>query len=164
MSDTTKTVSKTTEAAAPKAARKTVTNWKVFEQAGLVPVRFKCDGYLSSHPNDMTCHTNLVMTAENVLRHMDPNHGGGWFHIKFRISDGKVAPIWKELEEAGVEIQEFYCPHCRVLVPMTPRAIVKHLQPHAGATRINPYPQTLCMTLSTQKPEVDEYDELYEVT
>jgi hypothetical protein len=169
MSETTKTVSKTTgpveaqevQEVAP-AKRKTITNWRVFEQGGLVPVRFRCEGYLGSHPNDMSCHTNLGISAENVLRHMNPDHGGGWFRVQFRLSDGKVSPIWRELEEAGVEIQEFYCPHCRQLVAMNPRTIIKHIQPHQGATRINPTPQCLCMTLSTQKPDVDEFDELYE--
>lgn len=164
---TTETVSKTTEVAAPLAAqaplipRKTLTNWRLFEEGGFIPIRWRCDGYLGQHPADLSCHGNVIPTGENVIRHMAPEHGGGWFRVKFRLSDGKTSPLWAELEEAGVELQHFYCPHCREEVPMTPRAIIKHLQPHAGANRINMDPQVLCMTLSFQRAEVEEYDELY---
>lgn len=159
------TVSKTKEAVpveAPPTKRKTLTNWRLFEEAGFIPVRVRCQGYLGSHPADLSCHSNLKIDGENVVRHMDPNHGGGWFHFKFRISDGKVSPLWRELEDAGVEIQDFYCPHCRSAVGMSPRSIIKHLQPHAGANRINMEPQTLAMTLGFQRAESDEYDSLYE--
>jgi len=147
-------------AAAP--ARKTLTNWKVFEEGNFIPVQVKCNGYLGSHPSDMACHSNVKPNPEDVLRHMDPAHGGGWFMIKFRISDGgKKSDLWAGLEQAGVECQHFYCPHCREEVPVSPRAIVKHLQPHAGANRSNMYPQTLCMTLGFQRADAAEYDDLY---
>lgn len=170
----TETVSKTKVAVTPEItptaeailvdgeARKTLTKWRVFEEGGFIPVVWRCEGYLGSHPSDLSCHTNLRLLSENILRHMDPAHGGGWFRVKFRVNRDRVSPIWRELENAGVEMQEFYCPHCRELVPMTPRAIVKHLQPHAGATRINQNPQCLNMTLSFQKADLEEYDELYE--
>lgn len=172
----TETVSKTKEAMAAVPAvvvevtpppvetpRKTVTNWRVFEQGGFTPVRIRCEGYLGAHPADLSCHSNLQLTAKSVIAHLQPEHSGGWFKFKFRISDsGKVSPIWRELEDAGVEMQHFYCSHCRQDVPMTPRAIVKHLQPHAGATRINPDPQSLCMSLGYNRADLDEYDSLYE--
>lgn len=141
--------------------RKTLTNWKMFEEGGFIPVQFRCDGYLGQHPSDLSCHSNLRPTGENVLRHMASEHGGGWFKIKFRLSDGKKSPIWQELEDAGVECQHFYCPHCRNEVAMTPRAVIQHLQPHAGANRVNLDPQVLCMTLSFNRAEEQEYDDLY---
>lgn len=165
----TETVSKTKDALAPAAEipvvpekRKTVTNWRVFGEAGLVPVRIRCEGYLGSHPADLSCHSNLLLKGESVLAHMVPDHSGGWFKFKFRISDGKESPVWAELEEAGVEITDLYCSHCRQGVAMTPRAMIKHLQAHAGATRLNPDPQSLCMTLSFNRADLDEYDELYD--
>lgn len=164
----TETVSKTTGGdAAPiegmeaAKSRKTLTNWRIFEEGGFIPIRIRCEGYLGMHPADLSCHSNLIPGGEAVLRHMHPDHSGGWFKIKFRLSDGKTSPLWRELEEAGVELQHFYCPHCREEVPLTPRGIIKHLQPHAGANRINMDPQTLAMTLSFTRAEVDEYDDLY---
>lgn len=162
------TVSKTkdrevTAEVATVTPRKTVTNWRVFEEGGFVPVRIRCEGYMGSHPSDLSCHSNLLLTGSAVLSHMQPEHSGGWFKFKFRISDGKVSPVWRELEEAGVEISDLYCSHCRTQVAMTPRNIVKHLQPHAGATRINPDPQSLCFSLTMNKADLDEYDELYDV-
>jgi hypothetical protein len=88
---------------------------------------------------------------------MDPVHGGGWFYFKLRQTDAKGKnPIWRELEEAGVEIQQLYCPHCRHLVSMTPRDLQFHLRPHPGALRVNIYPQQLCMTLGYNNPEALE--------
>lgn len=133
--------------------RKTVTNWSVFDKAGLVPTRITCNGYLGQHPSDMSCHSNLIPTSGAVKRHMAPEHGGGWFFFRLRSTDAKGKnPIWKELMEGGVEIQHLYCPHCRQEVPLTPRGLVQHLQPHAGANRVNVYPQTLCMTLGYNDP------------
>lgn len=167
MSKMTETVSKTTEDSSPEVpverARKTTTNWRVFEEGRFVPVRWKCEGYLGSHPSDLSCHTNLKITGEDIQRHMNTDHGGGWFRVKFRLTDGKPSPIWRELEEAGVELQDLYCPHCRQGVGMSPREIYKHLQPHAGANRVNMDPQVLAMTLSYQHAERDEFDALYEV-
>lgn len=144
-----------------KPKRNTITNWETFTEGGFVPVKVRCDGYLGAHPADLSCHTTFPPTAENVLRHMDPVHGGGWFQIKFRISD-KPSTFWSDLEKAGVELANFYCPHCREQVPVSPRRIIYHLQQHPGANRINLNPQTLCMTLSTEKPDQDEMDSLYE--
>jgi len=144
--------------------RKTFTNWKLFEVGGFIPVRIRCDGYLGQHPSDLSCHGNLLPTSEAVIRHMDPAHSGGWFRFKFRISDGKTSPIWSELEDAGVEIQHLYCPHCREEVKMTPRSIIHHLQAHAGANRVNLDPQVLCMTLGYNRPEDAEYEGLYETS
>lgn len=142
--------------------RKTATNWKVFEDNGFIPVKIRCEGYKNIHPADQSCHTSFIPNGENVIRHLQPIHGGGWFKFKFRISDGKKSPIWKELEDAGVELQEFYCPHCRELVPVQPRRIIYHLQNHPGATRVNQEPQTLCMELGYQREELDENDALYD--
>jgi hypothetical protein len=143
--------------------RKTVTNWRVFEEGNFLPVRIRCDGYKSTHPGDMSCHTNFEPTSQNVIRHMNPDHGGGWFRIKFRISDGgKKSTLWRELEEAGVELQDFHCPHCREDVPLTPRRIIYHLQNHPGAIRVNLDPQVLCMELGYKKADLDEMDDLYD--
>jgi hypothetical protein len=159
MSESTVSKTKETGAAAPK--RKTITNWRVFEEGGFVPVKIRCDGYLGSHPADLSCHTSFPPTAENVARHMDPAHGGGWFRIKFRISD-KPSLFWRSLEEAGVELADFYCPHCRENITVSPRRIEHHLKNHPGANRVNLDPQTLAMTLTTDRPNLDELDDLYE--
>lgn len=146
-----------------KPKRKTMTNWKVFTDAGFIPARVKCEGYKSSHPSDLTCHTAFPPTAENVVRHADPGHGGGWFRIKFRVSDVKRSPLWEGLEEAGLELKDFYCPHCRESVPVSPRRILYHLNNHPGANRVNLDPQVLCMWLGPDSMlDVDENDGLYD--
>lgn len=148
---------------APKTEEKskTVTNWRVLEEAGFIPATVKCEGYRGSHPSDLSCHTAFVPTLENVLRHADPAHGGGWFRIKFRISDTKKSALWKGLEEAGVELKEFYCPHCEADVPLVPRRIIYHLNHHPGRNRVNLDPQVLCMSLGPDKGEMDETGDLY---
>jgi hypothetical protein len=166
----TKTVSKTEGAEAQMmevgdqapAAKKTITNWRVLEEAGLIPVFITHEGYLGSHPSDLVCHSKLRIDLENILRHMEKDHGIPTFKIKFRVSDGKKSGIWRALEEAGVECAQFYCPHCRTEVPFSPRQILRHLNPHPGAIKVNLEPQVLCMTLSTQHPDEEEYSGLYE--
>lgn len=164
MSDT-KTVLETKEKSNEgKEKRKTITNWRVLEDAGFYPIQLKCEGYKGSHPSDLSCHTSLVPNVQSILGHMNPNHGGGWFHMKFRISDGEHEnqKIWRGLEDARVELQELWCPHCRENVPLQPRRIEQHLKAHAGAIRVNIFPQTLCMTLSKERPDLDEMDALYD--
>jgi hypothetical protein len=141
--------------------RKTLTNWNVLYEGGFIPVTVKCDTYKGGQPSEHACKTRFVPNSENIIRHMDPLHGGGWFKMRLRISDSKKAEIWKELEDAGVEIQEFHCPHCRQEVMMTPRNILHHLQNHPGATRHNFEPQTLAFTLSFDKPEQGEEESLF---
>jgi len=144
--------------------RKTVTNWGVFEKAGLVPTRITCNGYLGSHPAELSCHSNILLTSESIIHHLQPEHSGGWFFFRLRATDAKGKnPIWRELSEAGVEIQHLYCPHCRQNVSMTPRDIQKHLQPHPGANRVNITPQSLCMTLGYNNPEgMQDNEEFFE--
>src|SRR5581483_9945501 len=163
MSETvSKTKNSNSSAGSEAAKRKTSTNWRVLTEGGFLPARIRCDGYKGNHPADLSCHTAFHPSGENVVRHMNPDHGLGTFKVKFRISDGKQSPLWEELEAAGVEIQDLYCPHCRSQVALVPRQIIAHLQPHAGANRINLEPQTLCMTLGYNKPDEGEYDNLYE--
>ena len=145
-----------------KPKRSTNTNWAVLSEGGFIPVQVRCEGYRGSHPSDQSCRTNLIPTGENVIRHMNPDHGGGWFKVKFRISDsGKRHPLWDELAEGGVEIQDFYCPHCREQVQLISRRIIQHLQNHVGANRVNMEPQTLCFELGYRKPDQAEVDALY---
>lgn len=139
---------------------KTITKWSVFEEAGFIPIQVKCDGYENFHDSSLSCKTSVVPSSKNIIGHMDPDHGGGWFKIKLGRSDVKKSPIWKELADAGVEIQDFKCPHCRQQVEVSPRRISYHLGMHPGATRVNLQPQVLCFTLSFQKPDVDEYGDL----
>jgi hypothetical protein len=140
---------------------KTFTNWRLLEDMNLLPVRVTCMGYKNTHPSDLSCHTNIVPNGANLEAHTQPEHGGGWFHVKFRVSDGKKSPMWRELEERGLEIQELFCPHCREQVPLQARRILAHLNNHPGATRVNLFPQTLCLSLGKQKPDSEEFDGLY---
>lgn len=145
-----------------KDKSKTLTNWRMFEEAGFIPAQIRCEGYKGGQPADLSCHTAFVPTIENVLRHADPQHGGGWFKVKFRISDSKKHPLWRELEEAGVEMKEFYCPHCDQDVPLTPRRVIYHLNGHPGRNRVNLNPQTLCMSLGPDPGDQEDTGDLYE--
>lgn len=165
----TQTVSKTTPASPSSAepvaqptpverVRKTQTDWSVFEDLRIAPGRVKCDGYLSHHPADISCHANILPTAKDLIRHF---HGGrdqgeGWLKIKFRRTDSDTPhKLWKELEDAGVEIHQLHCPHCRQNVPLVGREIMYHLQNHPGANRVNLDPQVLCFTLGIGMPQPD---------
>lgn len=145
--------------------RKTLTNWRVLEEGKFIPIRIRCEGYLGTHPADMHCHSNIRITVKDLLRHMEGEGGDhmGNFKVKFRITDGDPPAIWRELEEAGIELQGkgFYCPHCREVVDLVPRRLIYHLQNHPGANRVNLEPQTLCMTLGFGKPDIDENNDLY---
>lgn len=144
-----------------KSQSKTHTNWRLFEEFGFIPVSIKCDGYKSNHPSDLSCHTNIVPSAENVVRHSNPEHGGGWFKVRFKVSDTKKSTLWKGLEDAGVELREFYCPHCGEQVPVEGRRILFHLNYHPGRNRVNLLPQTLCMSLGPDPGTMPEDEGLY---
>lgn len=146
------------------------TDWDVLGQTGLAIARLRCDGYRGAHVSDKSCHTTLIPTAENVLRHMAPEHGGDdkgghWFKFKLRptakMKDNPALTIWKDLKAAGVEIKELFCPHCHATdFEITPRRLMYHLNPHPGAQRFNLEPQTLCMTLAMHVPTEQEFDDL----
>jgi hypothetical protein len=163
---TTQTVSKTTTATTDEAKVKShkddLTDWSVFDEIGLVP-HFKCDGYLGSHPADLSCHSKLLTDIHILLRHIDPQHGGGWFRVRFRKTDSnKPIAIWKEMAEQGVELRDFYCPHCRTQLhadKISSAELKYHLNPHPGANRVNLEPQTLCMTLTAARWPQDMQEE-----
>lgn len=89
--------------AEPESKRKTkLTNWDTFVKAGLGVTRIVCSP-LPGHPADEACKTNLIPTSAAVVNHITSQHGGGFI---FTITDtGKIWPGWKELADAGVEIQ-----------------------------------------------------------
>lgn len=119
-----------------KSKQATVTNWGVFDQSQLVPTEIVCQDYRPVHVSDNSCHTRLKLEAENVLRHMSPEHiSGGGFRFTLRRSDGKTWQGWKDLQDAGVEIHDFRCEVCDEQIPINGRRILKHLQPHAGKIR-----------------------------
>lgn len=111
---------------------KTVTNWQAFIDAGLVPVRIVCDGYLPTHPFNMGCHTALQVQASSMIEHFKADHGGG-FVVTMRRSDNKPWPGWKELAAAGFEIVDFRDEAFGEELPLDPRFLIKALAPRRGS-------------------------------
>lgn len=152
-----------TKAAAPavEAKPKTYTNWKAFEQARLTPVMVKCEGYKPVHLADISCHSQLILKAENVKRHVEGDHGGGFmFQLKVKDAGDKVAsPFWDSLADAGLEAHDFRCDNCDKQLRFHPSAIIPHLKAHGGKTR-RVYPGgKFLLTLSLAKPESYLLDE-----
>jgi hypothetical protein len=152
----------TTETAAeqPQAqARRTVTDWSVFEKAGLWPLRIRHDNWSGDQPAELVCHTTLQPTAEAVLAHCRPEHGLPYFRIRLGISDSKVSPLWRALQDAGLEIKQIVCPHCGETLPLRARSLRQHLVNHPGRIRINMDPQVLCFEFADS---LDNFEELSE--
>lgn len=152
----------TKETATPAVeSPKTYTNWKAFEQARLTPVVIKCDGYKPVHLADMSCHTQLIPKAENLKRHVEGDHGGGFsFQLKIKDAGDKVpSAFWDELSTTGLEAHDFRCDNCDKQLRFHPSAIIPHMKAHGGKTR-RVYPGgRFNLTLSLAKPETYLLDE-----
>src|SRR5579864_7904781 len=64
--------------------RKTVTNWKALYDTKLHPTFIKCEGYYPMHPFNTGCHTVMNLKPEQLLQHLEGEHGGGFF-LSFRV-------------------------------------------------------------------------------
>jgi hypothetical protein len=149
----------TKPAAEAPQARRTQTDWSVFEQAGLWPLRIRHDNWSGDQPAELVCHTNLQLTAESVLAHCRPEHGLPFFRIRLGISDSKVSPLWKALQDAGLEIKQIVCPHCGETLPLRARSLRQHLVNHPGRVRINLDPQVLCFEFADSLDNFEESGE-----
>lgn len=137
---------------------KTFTNWKAFEQAKLVPATIKCEAYRPVFQHDASCHSNLLFTVETLQRHIDGDHGGG-FRFFLKQTDGKPSPLWKALEEAGLEAHDFRCEICDKQLRFHPSSIIPHLKAHGGKTRRVLPGGVFNMVLSKGRPEIELTDE-----
>ncbi len=112
-----------------------LTNWKAFEDAKLVPVLIRCDGYFPYHKHNEGCHTVLSPTADAMITHFNAGHGGG-FYMQLRRSNGsKPWEGWKHLAEAGMEIVDFRCAVCNTEIVLDPRYILPHMVPHRNGNK-----------------------------
>ena len=149
--------------------RKTVTNWKALYETKLHPTFIKCEGYFPMHPFNSGCHTVMNLKPEQLLSHVDSDHGGGFF-LSFRVGyqdnpigarDHKIAywDGWLKLQELGAEIRDLRCDVCDEEIPVNSRSIVRHLKPHAGkSSRVKPGGDFL-ITLSREIPQDSITDE-----
>lgn len=129
------------------------TNWGVFKEAGLVPVKIVCDGYYPIHRANLGCHSKLQLTAEAMINHLDQDHGGG-FQITLKRTDGKPWDGWDKLQEAGIEIVDFRCDVCDEVLRLNPMIILRHFAPHSGKTRRPRQGGTFNLTISrTANPD-----------
>jgi len=127
----------------PPTDRKTFTNWRALAESGLKPTYIKCNGYFPTHKYDNGCHTLLPLSPELMARHMDGEHGGGFF-MSFRenyqndpigastIRTGRLWDGWEKFEQLGVELREMRCAHCDGDIKVNSRSILKHIKNHPG--------------------------------
>lgn len=145
--------------------RKTITNWKGLYETKLHPTFIKCQGYPPMQPltgDNAGCHTVMNLKPEQLVAHLDGEHGGGFFisfrhgmqndpigarDIKYAYWDG-----WLKLQELGVEVRDFRCDLCNEQIQVNSRSILRHLKPHAGkSSRVKPGGDFL-MTISKDLP------------
>ena len=147
------------EAAPELEEEKCLTPWENFVNSNIVPVRIKCQDYQPVMMQDSSCHTNLPLKAQSILAHMAPEHGtGGGFLFTLRHRPGQKWEGWKDLLAAKVELFDFRCDICDAQLELAPRKVIKHLQAHAGKSRMARPGGAFAMTLRFQKPERDDED------
>ena len=136
-------------------AKKSLTNWQAFIDAGLVPTRIVCDGYLPLHPFNRGCHTALQLTSDAIIQHYDADHGGG-FHINLRRTDSaKSWKGWQELADSGMEIVDFRDASSQEELPLDPRFLLKAMAPHKNANRRMEPGGKFWMTVSNKPAEYE---------
>jgi hypothetical protein len=142
-----------------KDTDRSLTKWEAFDEGELIPIQVKCQDYQPIHPWDTSCHTNLIPTANNVVRHMADEHGsGGGFAVQLRHRPGQKTKLWKELSEAKVELHDFRCDVCNEQLPLVPRRVIKHFAAHAGKSRAPRAGGNFWMTLKFDRPDELEED------
>ncbi len=119
---------------APSPKRKTYTRWDAFEAINLVPTEIRCEGYLPFHPLNLGCHTRLPLHAQSLIDHLNSGHGGG-FEMQVRVGDSPWSG-WKDLQDAGVELEDFRCGECMNPVRVNPADIQAHMRPHLVGKRM----------------------------
>lgn len=142
-----------------KPKRKTYTRWDAFQVLNLVPVEIRCEGYHAYHPTDLSCHTRLPLQAQSMIDHYMSEHGGG-FSVKVRIADKPWAG-WQELQDKGMELDDFRCAECLNPVRVNPADIQFHMKPHMAGKRMKSS-DTFLMTISAKGKAKDlsfDFDE-----
>lgn len=149
--------------------RKTFTNWKVLYDTKLYPTVIKCEGYFPMQPFNSGCHTLMNLKPDQLLQHLEADHGGGFF-LSFRVGaqndpigarEHKIAfwDGWLKLQELGLELRDLRCDICNEEIPLNSRSITRHLKPHAGkSTRVKPGGD-FWFTLSKEVPQESGSDE-----
>lgn len=148
-------------ASAKEAPQKSLTKWTAFEQAGLVPVQISCQAYKPVHGADMSCHTRLLFNADTLKRHMDSEHGGGFYFV-LRKTDGKPSPLWKQMEQLGLEAHDFRCDNCDAQLRFHPSSFTNHMRAHGGKTRRVYDGGRFNVTLGMSRPDREENDDAYD--
>lgn len=118
----------------PTKTNPATTNWGACERVGLVPTEVLCQAYHPVHRVDMSCHTRIVPSAENMIAHYQSEHGGA-FKVSVKRVEGKAWAGWKDLKERGVECFDFRCDVCNAIVPFHPQYIMQHMRAHQGKNR-----------------------------
>ena len=140
-------------------ARKTKTNWKALYQAKIWPKEIICQSYYPTHFANVACHSRIIPKVENIKNHMrncSDDVGLGIYVVMETRSEG--CPLWKDLEEAGIEALDFRCAVDNHIVPFHPFHIAKHTKPHSGNRRRVTEGNRFYFTLSYEQP-IDEEEE-----
>lgn len=136
------------------------TQWEAFAKAKLVPASVECSGYHPIFRGDASqhCHTKFPQTLENIERHTKSCAGG--FLFKLKSTDGKVSPLWAELQNSNLESYDFRCDNCDAQLRFHPSSILPHMKPHGGKTRRVYSGGNFCLHIGLQRPDREELDEV----
>lgn len=140
--------------------QKSSTRWDAFEKAQLKIVSACCQAYKPFHAFDMSCHTRFPLTVDNIIRHIEGEHGGG-FEIKLERTEGKPSPLWRALADAGIEAVDVRCEVCGKELAPNPQVLLNHLfKAHPGNMRRPRVTSTLFVTFGHTKPvpKDDEFE------
>ena len=142
-----------------KPKSKTKTRWEALYQAKLWPKEIRCEGYYPVHLANVTCHSRVIPSVKNIQHHMQTcsDDVGASFIMKMETrSEG--CPLWRELEDAGIEALDFRCAVDSHVVPFHPIHIAKHTRPHSGNKRRVTEGNIFQFTLSYEPPIEEEID------
>lgn len=144
---------------ATEKPRSTITDWSVFEQAGVGLRYVQCDAKGPLHPYDNSCHTTIQPRADAMLPHVKAHDGGFFISFKENYGRGQTdIPVgkwngWKEFEKLGLEIADFRCAVCGHPVKLAARYIQAHNKTHADGNRRNRAGGDYYITLNFNSPE-----------
>ena len=149
----------TKDTATVQVGAKTYTNWEAFAKAGLAPIQLSCSAYKPIHLHDASCHSKLLFKAENLKRHIEGEHGGG-FQLEVKYTDSKTPhPFWADLSNNGLELHDFRCDICDAQLRVHPSSILPHMKAHGGKTR-RVYPGgKFNLTIAMSRPDREDLDE-----
>ena len=108
-------------------ASKTSTKWINLQKIKVKPKVLKTQDYKPIHRADLSSHTRIVPSAENMIAQLDRSNGG--FYVKL-VPSVTGWGGWIDLQKEGIELLDLRCVVCMQRVPLNPNLIAKHFKTH----------------------------------